>query len=216
MKASSKPSRKPQIRTDGIRGQTSQSKVFESLLERDYFHLLEIDRTVAAFHSQPIVIPYEYPAGYGREYFPDVLVEFFPSVRDARPLLVEIKPKAVLEEADPKLMRKIEVGRTFAHANGWHFQVVTEADMPPTRVDNAKFLSMFLGRVPDDATKSLLTTQLQDLGLSSVENLLAAIYRDKWNQAAILPFVWHMIAKGPIGTDLNESLTMRSPIWLEE
>ena len=44
---------------------------FESVLERDFYMLLEFDENVISYAEQPITINYEYKDGSKRRYTPD-------------------------------------------------------------------------------------------------------------------------------------------------
>ena len=44
-------------------------------------------------------------------------------------------------------------------------------------------------------------------------DLLAACYRDEWHRAALIPTLWYLVWTHQIGANLDETLTMASPIW---
>jgi len=63
---------------------------FESLLEKDFFILLEYDDEVLSFEEQPVRIPL---GGKAKSYVPDVVVHYrqkSPS-KKRKPLLAEVK-----------------------------------------------------------------------------------------------------------------------------
>jgi hypothetical protein len=39
------------------------------------------------------------------------------------------------------------------------------------------------------------------------------MYRDRWNQAALIPVMWRLLADRRIGFDIAQLLNMRSTIW---
>lgn len=49
---------------------------FESVLERDFYMLLEFDKDVISYEEQPITINYKYKDGSKRKYTPDCLVKY--------------------------------------------------------------------------------------------------------------------------------------------
>lgn len=217
MRIVSKPARKVRIREDGGRGSLPNAGQYESLLERDYYTLLKIDPRVESFQPQPIVVPYRDSRGRNRKYFPDVLVHY-RCTEEGRPpsSLVEVKPREKLEQASASLTCKLEAGRQFAAANGWSFMVATEREIRVPRLENAKFLAMYLRREPTPMTRERLLLVLGELVSADVQTLLAALCKDKWNQAEQIPHIWYLVAKGEITVDLSAPLTMGSLLSLPE
>jgi hypothetical protein len=109
---------------------------YESLLERDFIFLLEIDTDVAAYREQPTTIRFR--AGDAiYTYTPDFLV-----VREKERQIVEVKPAERLKE------RKYQV--TFQHAReifqrvGYEFLVLTENSIQKQPLlDNVKVLHKY-------------------------------------------------------------------------
>ena len=64
--------------------------------------------------------------------------------------------------------------------------------------------------------KQLVLQTLWDLDESDPELLLCALCHDRTNRANMIPVIWHLIAVGAVGCNLEIPLTMRSPIWAEE
>ena len=91
---------------------------FESLIERDYMYLLEIDPDVKSYQSQPLKLAYTLN-GKPRKYTPDFLVE-----RQNKQQIVEIKPAfAVHTEKNLRLFQNIG---PLCQKRGWEFVVVTD------------------------------------------------------------------------------------------
>jgi TnsA endonuclease N terminal/TnsA endonuclease C terminal len=218
MRISSRQVRRIRGRTDGGTGFIPNAGRYESLLERDYYTLLRIDPEVESFQPQPIKVPYTDKEGRHRKYCPDVLVRFRPSqAGSAKPsCLVEVKPLAKLAHATALERLKLDAGIRFASANGWTFAVVTEREIRTTRLENAKFLVMFVDRVPSPITRARMLVALGELPAADPDMLLASLCKDKWNCAEQIPVLWHLIVKGEIGVDLSKPLTMKSPIWVPE
>jgi len=87
----------------------------ESLLERNYFYMLEIDDDVIKYLPQPLKID---------TYVPDVLVE-----RKDKKQLVEIKPLEKVKNMDDKLAKKIETLKQYCQENNMEFLIITEEDI---------------------------------------------------------------------------------------
>lgn len=92
---------------------------FESLIERDYMYLLEIDPDVKLYHSQPLTIAYTLDNKLCK-YTPDFLVE-----RGNRQQIVEIKPESRVHS--PKNLRLFQCIAPLCQERGWEFLVVTDA-----------------------------------------------------------------------------------------
>lgn len=213
------PARKIPVKTESVRGTMPGGQEYESLLERDFYTLLDFDVWVAEYYTQPIKIPYRRENGRPAVYYPDVLIHYHPSpdqVTIRRSVLGEVKPSSELAKPSPKLELQLAAGQQFAAAHGWEFKVFSDKDIRTPLLVNANFLSMYLSRVPEPAMETWILEQLFELSRTRVELLLAALYMDKWNQAAVLPYIWHLIAMRRIGADLNEKLTMNSIIWSQQ
>jgi hypothetical protein len=91
---------------------------YESLNERDYMYLLEIDPDVVSYRSQPLKISYTLNNQL-RQYTPDFLVQ-----RCSREQIVEIKPEKKLnQEQNLQLFQAIT---NLGQSQGWEFVVVTD------------------------------------------------------------------------------------------
>ncbi|MDD2640815.1 MAG: Tn7 transposase TnsA N-terminal domain-containing protein, partial [Arcobacteraceae bacterium] len=76
---------------------------FESILERDFFTLLEFQNSVVAYEEQPLKIQYKLKTKNTR-YTPDVLVTY----NDGSQKIFEVKYQSDID-SDPKLQHKISV-----------------------------------------------------------------------------------------------------------
>ncbi|HEV2859472.1 MAG TPA: TnsA endonuclease N-terminal domain-containing protein [Pyrinomonadaceae bacterium] len=106
---------------------------YESLLERDYMYLLEIDSDVISYREQPGRIYYTLD-GRRRHYTPDLLVE-----RGREKQLVEVKPKKKAEEEEYRRLFRI-AGET-CRRDGYEFRVATDEMIRlQPRLNGAKLL----------------------------------------------------------------------------
>ncbi len=91
---------------------------YESLLERDYMYLLEIDPDVLSYCSQPLKIAYKLEDKKFK-YTPDFFVE-----RNQKKQIVEIKPKKLVNsEKNTKLFQCIDL---ICQSHKWEFLVITD------------------------------------------------------------------------------------------
>jgi hypothetical protein len=91
---------------------------YESLNERDYMYLLEIDPDVVSYSSQPLKISYTLNNQL-RRYTPDFLVQ-----RLSLQQIVEIKPeKRLNHDQNLQLFQAIT---NLSQSQGWEFLVITD------------------------------------------------------------------------------------------
>jgi hypothetical protein len=208
--------RKIGVKTEHVRGRIAQNQEYESLLERDFMTLLRMDRSVASFVAQPVVVRY-LMGTRDRSYVPDVLVRYKPDSQGAQrpPSLVEVKPWEFLDPPDAELTAKFTAAQRFCAQEGWKFLVVSERDIDTPRLANASFLLRYVKRECDPAHKELLLEQLELWnGCATASALLAGVFRSRHSQAELLPDLWTLVAQGGLFVDLDAPLNMNSQIWL--
>lgn len=196
----------------------SNRVLFESTLERDFFTILEFDTNVRNFDTQPVKIYWVDPLGKSRSYHPDALVNYYPSkgiFRSTETVLFEVKYRSDIKENWAEYKPKFKAAIRYAKKMGWRFKLITECEIRTNYMENARFLLPYLNHSLDESHERLLLERLLILRESSVEALIASIFNDKWNQAELIPSVWHLIGSRRVATDLNLPLTMSSRIWLE-
>lgn len=197
----------------------SKRVLFESTLERDFFTILEFDSNVRAYDTQPVKIFWTDSLEKSRSYHPDVLVNYHNSrgiFRSIDTVLFEVKYRSDIKENWAEYKPKFKAAIKYAKKMGWRFKLVTECEIRTHYMENARFLLPYMGRTLDESHEQLLLDRLVILRESSVETLIASIFNDKWNQAELIPSVWHLIGSRRIATDLSLPLTMSSRIWLGE
>lgn len=115
--------------------------VWESLIERDYFLLLEHDPRVVRYVPQPETIDITLDPRW-ESYTPDVLVYY----ADGTLCRVEVKSDDALR--DPEIVARLEVVTTQYLLEGKNFRVVTASQIRiGSRVDNLRALRYYT-RVP--------------------------------------------------------------------
>jgi len=185
--------------------------MFESTLERDLITLLQFDPLVDTFEVQPLMIEW-HDGEKLRTYTPDVLV-YYTQPRQPTTLF-EVKYRSDLKELWPVLKPKFKAARHYAKGKDWKFKLITEKEIRNPYLDNAKFLISFVNKGPSsEMDMDVLDDAIRKLEHSTPRQLLGSIYIDEWNQAKLLPTLWHLIGTRQIATDLTQKLTMASPIW---
>ena len=210
------PARRVPIKVfQGVRGVSPDGQQYESTLESDYLTLLRFDPEVVSYRTQPCRISFRLN-GEDRSYTPDVLVEYqsnSPGFRAKPPELVEVKPSRLVESADAALLARFDAAREYAASSGWNFVIVTEDDIPPELLANAKFLLRYLTDTPLDPYATLLLNNLRQFEQVTISSLICLSLEDEQNRAQLLTELWTLIAQRKIGVALEEELTMNSVVW---
>lgn len=188
---------------------------FESMLERDFYLLLDFESTVASFEEQPVRIGYEYPAGTRRTYTPDVLVYYCadPAVASTpAPMLCEVKYREDLRTHWNAYKPKFKAARRYARQRRWVFRLITEREIRTPYLKNVKFLREYRRRVVDRDDCCRLLAALAAQGETDAKALLTKLSPTRDTYAKLLPVLWHLVAVGRIGANLAVPLTMRTTL----
>ena len=189
---------------------------FESSLERDLMSLLRFDTDVDTFVSQPVKIEYQGKEGVLCTYTPDIIIYHRKDIASARKkptILGEVKYKDDLCQNFREYHPKFRAAMRYAKERGWIFKVFTDVHIRTPYLKNARFLLPYLNKSYEHCTIQSVIERIEELRETNPHELLASFYLDKWNQAMLLPVVWHLIARRSIGTNLQQPLTMSSRIW---
>ncbi|MBS1186607.1 MAG: heteromeric transposase endonuclease subunit TnsA [Burkholderiaceae bacterium] len=179
--------------------------------------LLRFDNSVEQFTPQPLTIEFVDQSGKSRTYTPDGLIQFKPTIDEQPlPVLFEIKYRADFRKDWKALLPKFRAAKDFCFGRGWRFEVFTEREIRTPYLDNVKFLWPYKNRFVSPEIQTQVLETLWDLDEADPDFLLCALCKTPSNRAMLIPAIWHMIATGSIGCDLNAPLTMRSPIWAEQ
>lgn len=210
------PVRKIPIGTRSVTGTMPGGEKFESTLERDLMYLLRFDLNVNHFIAQPVKIEFQDKDGGDRSYTPDILIHYRQGL--VPPVLAEVKYRDELRKNFQELRPKFKAAIRYAKEHGWRFKIFTDREIRTPYLANAKFLLAYMipAQSPSDDIMRIVLDQLRGLQKTDAETLLASIYQDKWEQAELLPVVWHLVATRRIGCDLTTPITMRSQIWHRE
>lgn len=199
-----------------VTGVAAQSKAigeaqFESPLERDFIALLEFSPEVARYEVQPVKIEWRDAEGRLRYYRPDVRVEFCDELKRP-PWLYEVKCREDLCAHWDELRPKFRQGIRYARKQGWVFHLVSDVEIRTPYLVNARFLLGYRNREIPKALIEAVRHASEGLGEMSVEQILHTLSDDPWRQAEYLPAIWYLIANGHLHADLQQALTMASPI----
>jgi hypothetical protein len=178
---------------------------YESLLERDYFYLLEIDPDVISYQEQPGLIHYLLD-GERHRYTPDLLVW-----RRDKKQIVEVKPKKRAEEE--KFVRLFRIAGETCRKEGYEFVVATDEMIRlQPRLDGIKLLYRY-ARTPLLPQHQIGCHEFfvgrQEASLEEVTRFFASRGIDQ-------QVVYALIYRGVLSVDLAEPLargcTVRLPV----
>ena len=198
----------------------------ESSLEHDFLTLLEYDRRVERYVAQPFTIAWRDSKGKKRHYTPDVIVKYsYLAMREdpyLRTSLFEVKPSEVLKADWVDLKPKLRSGIGWAKEFGCRFHLMTEKEIRTPYLANVRFLLDYRSRnLPDQidlivARQQQIALTLSRMQMTTPRDLLAAMSNVPMQRAELIPWIWNLVNQEFIGVDLNEPLTMVSPIWATE
>ncbi len=167
---------------------------FESLLEKDYYMLLDFDSTVKSFDVQPVKIPVP---GAAKKYVPDVLVKFHPDPVTGeirRNELAEVKTTADLTRNAEKYAPKFASAQQYAKDHEWDFRIVTEKEIRGPRLSNLKFLRAYRNvQVTNDQKNTVLDFVRTADGSSSSTKILESLAPSDDDKLKWLPVLWSMV-----------------------
>ncbi len=181
---------------------------FESILERDFFMLLEFDSDVVSFEEQPLKIKYKLKAKNTR-YTPDVLVTY----KDYSKKIFEVKYQNDID-SDPKLQHKISVLKEeIARQMSLPFETFTDAQIDQIYFKNCVFLykNSFISESQTMTNKVLENINKLSEPIS-IKSFLELLSTNQTEQLQILPYLWHEIFKNPALINMNQKITMSSHI----
>ena len=179
---------------------------FESILERDFFTLLEFDKSVITFEEQPLKIKYQLETSTSR-YTPDVLVVF----ADGSKKIFEVKYQNDID-IDLELQRKISVLKdTIAKQMSIPFEVFTDTQIDKTYFKNCVFLYKSAFITDNKTMTSKVLEGIENLFAPiSIKSFLELLSQNPTEQLQILPYFWHQVFKNTSFVDMHQPLTMSS------
>lgn len=185
---------------------------FESSLERDWILCLDFDPAVQLVLEQPFTISYPSALGPTR-YTPDVLAEYVVG-NQASVVVYEVKHRDDLRAEWSKYRQRFAKAVSYCRERGWRFKIVTETHIRTPYLQNVKFLRRYRGLDEQTTFKDQLLYSMRSLGPTTPQALLAYAYLHEEKRMAALTELWRLVATRCVVTDLQQPLTMRSPLSL--
>lgn len=181
-------------------------------LEADFMMLLNFDHLVDLYIPHPVSIPYLSNEGGWKRYTPDGLIQYQnESDHESREVLVMLDYRKTLNTQAKILKPILRAVRQYAKERGWDFQVLTDDRIRTPLLENVRFLSSYRMR-GEPKLMQWLYEELFRLQESTPKQLIESLYRNKWNQAQLIPSLWALVAKRDIVCNLTLPLTMDTQI----
>lgn len=189
---------------------------FHSKLERDFYILLEFKNSVLDYQAQPMTIK---PINSQekllfRQYTPDVLVNYLR--KDKKSELCEVKYREDIKKEYSKYRPKFKAARRVCKEHGWLFRIITDREIYTEYFENANFLLPYKYMEVDQNIFMKMYEGVKRLEDPTPRSLMKYCYENKWDQASAVHVLWHAIGGRYIMADLEEKLTMDSPLWINK
>ncbi len=183
---------------------------YESLLERDFYLLLEFDSNVKSYEEQPFTIKY-LRNNNTYKYTPDTLVHYYD---ETLPTVYEIKMSSAIKNNKVFFEEKINRIEEYVKNNDMNFKVFTELEIEPIFLENALFLYRYRTLKTNSICNEILN-KLKNKNSTTINLLLSELDKNKFKQAEYIPFIWLLVFKRVIYINMNKKITNSSTIRLQ-
>lgn len=181
---------------------------FESVLERDFYMLLEFDDNVVYYEEQPMSILYDFIDGKNRKYTPDALVTY----KDGSKIYYEVKYIKEINSSD-ELREKLEYLKEYFHNKlSLKFNIFTDQYISKVYLENLKFLYKFAFLPVDINNYKRIDNILNSEREISIKEILIHISSKESEKLNFLPFIWKFVFDNLSVIDLNTKITMNTKI----
>ncbi len=181
---------------------------FESILERDFYMMLEYDNDVDSYSEQPFRLYYEL-FGKRTRYTPDTLVKY----NSGSEKIFEVKyQKDILADIDLQAKLKI-LKDVIPEQKSLPFEVFTDEHINDTYLKNAKFIYSF-AFIPKNIAftvtiQSLITQHSSGI---TVKQILEKISSNKSTHLLYIPYIWSEVFQHTNLVNMYQKLTMNTII----
>ena len=177
---------------------------FESLLELDYLHRIEFDKSVLSYCEQPIKIEFLHN-GRRCSYTPDFYVEY--ATED---FLIEIKPEAKLKELfqNPDVLYKYKAASNYCLINNISkFRIVTDTKIRSGNIlSNIHYLFPYSQIIVPLKTHDLIKTILCDHNQITIGDLCEKLKFFSIPDNISFSYIMSLIYNHYLNVDLSEPI----------
>jgi len=179
---------------------------FESILERDFFTVLEFDNNVISYEEQPFQIKYNLK-GVSTRYTPDILVKY----KDGAQKVFEVKYQNAID-SDPELQYKLTILKEeIMQQTSLPFEIFTDIQLDTIYLKNCIFLYKFAFLIENTKIQANIQNALKsNKEPLSVKAFIEKISLDQSIQLQNLPYLWHEIFKNLSLVNMYQPITMAS------
>lgn len=185
---------------------------YESLLERDFFLLLEFDRSVVSYEEQPIALSYHY-AKRDIRYTPDALVHYKDPNRI--PCIFEIKYSEEVKEKKVFLKQKFEQIEEYLIQNDMEFKLFTELDIRTQFLENVKMIyGAISGSIPGFEHERMehIRRVVANEKILSISECMSKLSSNRYEQAVYIRHLWYLVFLGKVKIDMDTKITNNTMI----
>ena len=182
---------------------------YESLLERDFYLLLEFNHEVQSYEEQPLTTQYTYRNSIYR-YTPDCLVQYYPNFNKL-PCVFEIKFSEELKEKKVFLDAKFFQIEQYLYENDMNFKIFTELDIDPIYLENAKLIYTYASLQSTNAVKDTFNLCKKYSG-KTLAYILNQISDNRLRQAEFIPYIWYLVFSSKLKIDMYKPINFNTPI----
>lgn len=179
---------------------------FESILERDFFTILELDSSVVSYEEQPFQIKYDFNGSIAK-YTPDVLVQY----KDSSQKVFEVKYQQELD-SDAALQYKLSfLKEEIRRQKSFTFEIFTDAQLSKTYLKNCIFLYKYAFLLENSSIRASIRQAIKNQQKPlSAKAFLEILSTDQNEQLKMLPYLWREIFNNTSLVDMNQPITMLS------
>jgi len=183
---------------------------FESILERDFFTILEFDDTVIAYEEQPLQIKYVLN-GSVTKYTPDVMV----TCKDGTKKVFEVKYQNEID-SDEELQNKLSVLKEVIPAQtSFPFEIFTDKQLNSIYLKNCVFLYKYAFLIQVIDMQAIVSQAIKNQQEPiSIKKFLEYLSPNQDEQLRILPYLWRNVFENHSLIDMQRPITMSSLLQL--
>lgn len=194
---------------------------YESLLEKDFIHLMNFNDRVLDITEQPFTITYKNKDGNTNTYTPDFLVEFkqptYLNIKKAvKPLLVEVKPNERILRDWAKLKPKFKQAIKLCKKHDYQFKIFNEKRIRSQELKNIVFLDRYTNYNADIHIIEQIIRYLNLIGNTTVEYLITNLFITDLEKGNAIAHIWFLINLKIVTCDLTQKLTNNTVVWLND
>lgn len=185
---------------------TDKQLAFESILERDFFTVLEFDNNVISYEEQPFQIKYNLK-GASTRYTPDILVIY----KDGSQKVFEVKYQNAID-SDLELQYKLTIVKEeILQQKSLPFEVFTDIQLDNIYLKNCIFLYKFAFLTENTKIQTNIQNALKlKKEPLSIRAFIEELSPEQSCQLQNLPYLWHEVFKNLSLVNMQQPITMSS------